>query len=335
MRDFLRRSARIPHSFSIRGARLGPAAHAKRGGAASALRHVGRGPPWPRIEGPGPRPIVGRPSPAWPTSAVCAAHSGPSARPVALGPWLRCSLRRRPRPGLAPGSAGRSPSGPPPAPWLRLSGRAAPAASGRSCPPPPSLRLRLRPPAARALGRSGCGRARSVPLRRPLGRCGLPGVALGPPPGSAGLRASASGCPGPPAPPRRGPPPASGLRPAALRLPSGLPPGALAGASARFLRPPAPGVFGVWCSAAAAAAGGSAPRPPSATPGGGGQGSSRATAPPLTRHHRGRQTTDNRCRRRRVPPTPTKTKGWYQKWEIVQIAAGGKMGCATTPMLTI
>lgn len=28
---------------------------------------VGRGPSWPRIEGPGPRPIVGRLQAAWPT----------------------------------------------------------------------------------------------------------------------------------------------------------------------------------------------------------------------------------------------------------------------------
>jgi len=73
----------------------------------------------------------------------------PPSRLPPVGPWLAVA-RRCLRPAAPPGSAGRSPSGPPPALWLRLSGRAAPALSGRSRPPPPSLRRVLRPPAARA-----------------------------------------------------------------------------------------------------------------------------------------------------------------------------------------
>lgn len=128
--------------------------------------------------------------------AVCAAHSGPSARPAALGPWLRCSLRRRPRPGLAPGSAGRSPSGSPPAPWLRLSGRAAPAVRGQSGPPSPSLRAVLRAVPARA--RSPGPWVRLVALR---GSAGSLVVALGPLrapwlPGGRSLRRGPPAAPG-------------------------------------------------------------------------------------------------------------------------------------------
>ena len=125
-----------------------------------------------------------------------------SFRRSPLAPWRSPLARARPRSGLRRAFA---PSVPAVALWLRLSGRAAPAPPGRSCPPPPSLRL-------------GCGLGGSGPLASP----GVPPVALGllralP---CAPLRAPSApgGCSL-----RRGPPPASGLRPAALRLPSGAP----------------------------------------------------------------------------------------------------------------
>ena len=150
-------------------------------------------------------------------------------RPRPLGSLVG---RRWARPGLAPGSAGRSPSGPPPAPWLRLSGAAPPALRGPSGPPPSSLRLRLRPPAARPRSlRPGC-------CGSPSARCGLPGRSpwlCSGSPGPRGLLAA----PGPPGGP--------GLRPAALRLPSGLRPGASGGPGGPLSPAPGPGPsLGFW-----------------------------------------------------------------------------------------
>lgn len=170
--------------------------------------------------------------------AVCAAHSGPSVAASARRPWLRCSLRRRLRPAAPPGSAGRSPSGSPPALWLRLSGRAAPVG-----PVPPSPR--------RPLCGSGCGLRRFGLARFALGSPGRPWAAPGScvalcaaagflaPPG----RLAASGPPSRPRLIRRALRPAGRLR---LRLPGLLRPGGLWRLAAPWAAPaPRPGVWGV------------------------------------------------------------------------------------------
>ena len=102
------------------------------------------------------RPLRGRLPPSGP-APLFAAPLPPARRPLRAP--RRCAAGRRPgsRPGsLAPAVA------PGPARPLR----------GGPCPPPASLRLRLRPPPARALV------ARLCRCLSPLGRSGLPVVAL-------------------------------------------------------------------------------------------------------------------------------------------------------------
>lgn len=217
--------------------------------------------------GRAPPPAPGRHPPPLPLrrcacsgqKAVCAAHSGPSARASALRPGLRCSLRRCRRPALAPGSAPAAravrPGGPRRgslAPAV-APGRARPSAA--SLPPAASLRLRLRPPAARSPApRPGrCGRpwaAAGGPLARPPRRCGLPAfpwaVSGGGAPRSARARALPSLVPRSVG--RSGP--GCGLRADGR---SGAPARGLVRPCGPLFRPPAPGLFGVWGCAAAAA----------------------------------------------------------------------------------
>jgi len=177
-----------------------------------------------------------------------------SLRPRARG---SLSARRCPRPVLAPGSAGRSPSGSPPAPWLRLSGRAAPASSGRSVPPPPSLRLRLRPPAAWARSLRPRSAARPPPARalpslrcvlacaREAARCAgapLPRPGLRRRVGSASLSLLRSAARRP-----------CRLRPGCAALALGAPRRGPGRGCAPLWRPPAPGGRGLGCSAPAGA----------------------------------------------------------------------------------
>ena len=183
---------------------------------------------------PGPLPLapLGHPGGLPLRRSACsgqkrfAAHIRPP--PLALPPSGSGSLvaRRGPRPGLAPGSAGRSPSGSPPALWLRLSGAAPPALRG----PPAPRRPRCGP---------SCGSSRLGPARFARGASGRPWAA----PGVALRAAAGSLCP------RgllaaSGPPWGPGLRPAALRLPSGLPPGASGGPCGPLSQAPGPGRLG-------------------------------------------------------------------------------------------
>ena len=222
----------------------------------------GRAPPRPRL-----RAVPGHPSPLPLRRCAC---SGQGGMPRPIGPLrsgfrpvarLRCSLRRRPRPALAPGL--RLP--PAAAPLRRVGSR--PGSLARpvgACRGPP-LRRRPRPPSAalRAVLRPGPARC---PGPRP-GRCGRPCLLR------VGLR-PALRCLRAPSVPRGGAgrwgPPGRPLPPPALRRPSvgwrpgralgsGAPARASGGAAPRFLRPSGPGVGaplarrGVWCSAPAGA----------------------------------------------------------------------------------
>ena len=163
----------------------------------------------------------------------------PPAAASALGPWLRCSLRLWPRPAAASGLrrafAVRVP--------LRLSGSACRAGARPSSAAVPAPRRLAAPPAAASGG--------SVPGPSPGSLCsplGCSGWACGPP--FAPLRALSGPLGGAM---RRGPLARPRLRRAALRLGSVLRPGASGGPAGRFLRPPAPGLGVLGCSAPAGA----------------------------------------------------------------------------------
>ena len=154
--------------------------------------------------------------------------------PLAPGPLIGAPARARPRSGLRPRFAGRSPRRSPP--WLTDSGC-------RAGPRPP-LRRRPRPPAAslRAVLRPGSATGHSPrSLRSPLPAAGGPPAR---PPLPAGSLCSLGRCPAA-GPPRGGPVrvlpslvPRSVGRLAGLRAP-GLPPGPPAGLcpAAPALRP--------------------------------------------------------------------------------------------------
>lgn len=185
---------------------------------------------------PGPLPLapLGHPGGLPLRRSACSGQSGlrrtfaplrSPFRPRALARWSLAVA-------LGPGSL-RAPPGVRRRVPLRLSGS---AYRGRRRPPSGAPR----PPAALAAGRPA-GRPGSGPLASP----GVPPVALGllralP---CAPLRAPSApgGCSL-----RRGPPGGRGSAPLRSACPPGSRPGPLAALAGRFLRPPAPGVWGLW-----------------------------------------------------------------------------------------
>lgn len=188
-------------------------------------------------QGPGPT-IAGPPRPAAPAPLrLLGAKSGMRGtfRPLRSGCCPRPLPPLRSGAGLGPPSLRAAPgarrSGSPPARWLRLSGRAAPADRGPPAPRRPRCAV-------------GCGLRRLGPgslgcvLWSPWGCSG---------PGSVRPCAAAAGSlrPPPRLPAAGAPLPGPGFARLRCACPLGSGPGAYSGPLGRFLRPPAPGPVGV------------------------------------------------------------------------------------------